>query len=166
MPIYLDLAGVIGESKDKEHKGWIELDGCSVRGGTGDRRDRPQAEISCTRKGDSTSVMLSKLSAIGTMQAATIEFVSPQGDKYLQLNFQDASIVDHSFSNAAGSGPPVEVFSMIYAKVSVGWSSPSVDPAVESVRSWFLGWGRSNRGRLVQGGLEAFDLRGTAHHST
>ena len=139
MPIYLNMGGVTGESKAKEHQGWIELDSFSF----GDRRDHHPVEISCTRNLDSTSVKLSQLSANGTMQPATIDFVDPHGDKNLQLKFQDLSIADHRFSNAAGGGPPVEAFTLEYAKVSLEWFSADVDPAAESVKRWFLVRGRT-----------------------
>jgi type VI protein secretion system component Hcp len=138
MPIYLNLAGVRGESEAKDHQGWIELDTCSFGERTGDRSDHHSAEISCTRKADSTSVQLSQLSTIGTMQPATIDFVDLKGDKNLQLHFQDLSIADHRFPYAASGGPPVETFTLDYAKVSVARFSADVDPAAVSAKRWLL----------------------------
>jgi len=125
MPIYLNLGGVRGESEAERHEGWIELETFSF-GTVSTKTKNPNQihntsqnatiqEAFCTRDSDSTSVTLNQLSFRGSVRQAAVDYVTPRGEIYLQLRFEDARIASHSFSNAA-NGPPVETFSLVFTK--------------------------------------------------
>ncbi|HXJ89499.1 MAG TPA: type VI secretion system tube protein Hcp [Candidatus Binatia bacterium] len=136
--IYLKLGTVRGDSKARGHEDWIELSSLqfpSMRtiDYTGEN-DRGLKQIVFTKPMDSASPVLRQLSISGEAQPATIDFVNTNGEIYLQLQFDDASVDGYSASSSskgAFHSRPMESVTLKYSKMRLTQFSANV-PATET----------------------------------
>ncbi len=109
MRIYLKLATVRGDSKAKEHVGWIEVDSASfgvvkeLPSETAGKSTPTVHEMKFTKHPDSSTPTLFRMaSGQDQPQPATVDFVDNDGDVYLRFQLSDAVISGYAISSSSG----------------------------------------------------------------
>jgi len=148
--IYLQIPGIPGDSPDRDHPGWIEVQsyqnemgrGAISAGGASGRT--ATHEIVVTKFLDKASPKLHEAMARGThIPKVTIELMRGSGEsrvKYMQITLTDVLI--SRIASAAGKGPmPTEQVSLNYANEEVSYAAqtlrrpmdamPGMQPAVQ-----------------------------------
>ena len=139
MAAYMKIDGVDGESTDKAHKGWIQIDSIgesitrSITGGARDvermRGDTNLADVQVSRHLDSSSMPLKEACAKGELKKEVILHVTTQlGDKettFLEYKLKDVIVSSYQL-NIDGSGLPMEAVSLAYS--AADWTYTQLDP--------------------------------------
>jgi type VI secretion system secreted protein Hcp len=143
-----------GESRDENHKGWLEVDSwahsirqprsatASTAGGhTAERCEH--GEMVFTKDIDSTSPSIYQACSQGDLyKKVTIEFYRASGSKpikYLEITLNNAMIGSVSPS-VAGEGLPMETFTLKYASVKWVYTQQNLDhqAAGNNPKMWSL----------------------------
>jgi type VI secretion system secreted protein Hcp len=127
--IYLKLDGLDGESKDKDHTDWIELDSWSwgvdnpATFATGQGGQATQAHISSLnimKTVDKASVALFKNSTTGKhIGSATLSCMKLDGDQrieFLKVDFTDLMVSSLQWSGAGEDNQVAESVALVFAK--------------------------------------------------
>lgn len=130
-----------GESRDAEHKDWVEVESwqheivqpksataSSAGGHTSERVEH--GDMVFTKDLDSVSPLLYQHASAGTtFDEITVEFMRASGDKrvkYLEIKLKNA-LISRVSPAVAGEGIPKESFSLTYAAVSWNYTVQSID---------------------------------------
>ena len=146
--MFLDVAGIPGESTDKGHKDWIEVLSYSLGvanptspGGGGS--SRPSfSDVNFSKLVDSSSPSLFEAVASGQHIAdAVLELVKSGGkasEPFLKYTFTDVLITSYQVSG--GGDIPVDSFSLSYGKIKMEFFPQKPDGSLGSpiVGEWDL----------------------------
>jgi type VI secretion system secreted protein Hcp len=155
--IYLELTGpdLKGESMDREHQQWIELNSlqhqicqpssptASTAGGHATGRTE-HGDLVATRELDSASPLLYQaLSAGTTFQSAQIDFYRAAGDgkriKYLEVHMKHV-LVSRIIVRTGPAGLPAESMALRYAAIQWKYRKQNIDGGLAGVTlgAWSL----------------------------
>jgi type VI secretion system secreted protein Hcp len=135
---FLKIDGVAGESADKDHKGWINIDSfnwgiqstASVLNGTGATVGKPVfSDFSWEQMLDSSALGLFQDISTGKhINNAVVDFTT-SGEKsftYFKMTFENVYLTDVSLSGTSGSTPLIEG-SFAYNKVTLDYWTQKPD---------------------------------------
>ena len=139
MAAYMKIDGIDGESTDKAHDKWIQIDSFSegisrsITSGARDvermRGDTMLGDVNVTRMLDSSSIPLQEACAKGELKKEVVLHVTTQlGDKettFLEYKLKDVIVSSYSLS-VDGSSVPMEQVSLAYA--AADWTYTQLDP--------------------------------------
>jgi type VI secretion system secreted protein Hcp len=125
---FLKIEGVDGESKSKDHKGWVVIESMSspimrqVPDSSASTQKRQHKPISVTKAVDKSSPILKKAASDGThFPSATLDVKDPknpgQTQRYELVNVQITSYQVTSGA-AADGGVPMETISLNFEKIT------------------------------------------------
>lgn len=181
---YLKIGDIKGESTDKAHAGWIDIDGFShvitntvdAASGlpTGKRQHKP---FVITKPVDKSSPLILGLTAQGgVVPVVRIDFVDPaSGARYYQLTLENVMVTSYQTKGSAGDSKPVDSFSLNYEEIK--WTYTEFDEGGAADRDHAYHWNLINEtgeadelpagsfrvggGGATSGGDDGFQLRWT-----
>lgn len=107
---FLKIEGVDGESADKDHKGWMELNSYSL--------DRAAQTVQIVRNTSSrSSTKLALFCAQGTHIKKAVLHVRKSGGDYMKIELENVLITSYQTSSSS-SGVPTDSFSLNFTKIS------------------------------------------------
>lgn len=115
---FLKIDGVDGESSDRDHKKWIELEswqfGQSTRGGTG---KKSMETINFVKQIDKSSPQLATMASNGTPIKVAIlhQRCAPGSNQFMAYELKDVLV--SSYQTGGSAGMPTETFSLNFEKV-------------------------------------------------
>jgi len=134
-PMFIKFEGVDGESQDKSHKDWIDLQSfqqgmTKPGGGTGTTRRRGDVvlyDIEIIKYFDKSSPKLMEALATGTVfNMVQIEFTRQYPDGvdmvYLSYELRDVQITSYHVSMSSEDSAPMEEISFNYGKITVTYT--------------------------------------------
>ncbi|MCO6509425.1 MAG: type VI secretion system tube protein Hcp [Aridibacter famidurans] len=135
----MQFDGLHGDLKGR-YKGWIELDSAQLKksldssvtsssSGGGASTSALVGEIHVTKKPDSVSPHLARLTILGSHRDAVIHFLSeryPEEAPFLAIELEGAILSNYAILPAKSAGDPeVESFSLLYTKIVFDTSATS-----------------------------------------
>lgn len=158
----LEIDGIVGESTDDRHRGWLEIESFSwgltqltalAGGGAGTGKPSFQ-DIHFTKLVDKSSPKLFLACASGQhIKKATlvVRRSGQERQEYYKVTLEDVLVSSYQSSGAAGGSAgvggavPVDEFAMNYAKIDFSYRVQKPDGSLEPpvVASWDL---KQNRG--------------------
>ena len=109
---FLKLEGIQGETKDKAHKGWIDLNSYSL-----DRAGQT-IQVSCNNTPRS-SAKIALFCAQGTHIKKAVLHVRKSGGDYMKIELENVLITSYqTSSSSSSSGVPTDTFSLNFTKIS------------------------------------------------
>ena len=144
MAAFMQIKGIDGESTDKAHEKWIQIESMSsaisrtITAGARDvermRGDTILGDVSVTRMMDSTSIPLQETCAKGELhKEVIIHFCTQVKDKqqeYLEYKLKDVIVSSYSLAGSS-MDKPSEAVSLAYA--SVEWTYTALNPKTGGV---------------------------------
>ena len=140
---YISIEGIMGESKDKAHQDWIDLESFShsisgapassdPKGGTSDVTGSATVrDFVFTKKVDKASPLLMEAALTGGNIDEVIFEVTASGPTpftYLRYRFQDVVITNYRVNGAAsGDVAPTETISFIFRTINVTYNPQKED---------------------------------------
>ena len=107
---FLKIEGIDGESADKAHKGWMELNSYSL--------DRAAKTVQIVRNTTSrSSAKLALFCAQGTHIKKAVLHVRKSGGDYMKIELENVLITSYQTSGSS-SDAPTESLSMNFTKIS------------------------------------------------
>jgi len=132
MAAYIKFDGIDGESKDKDHKGWIDFDSLSQglrqpgRGATGAARRRGDVvcdDIQVTKLYDKSSPKLAEAVCNGKVfPKVEVHFTASTTDKgretYLSFEMKNVMVTSYNMAGSGqGDAAPMESFSLNFEEI-------------------------------------------------
>jgi len=132
MALHIKFTGFDGESKEKEHKGWIDLESFSWglskagEGATGQRGRVTVHDISCVKEVDKSTPKLCEAVLTGKVfPKVEIHDTATYGEAratFFKIELTNASVIKHAMSasgSASGSdaAAPTDSFSLDFSEV-------------------------------------------------
>jgi type VI secretion system secreted protein Hcp len=147
--MFLDIAGIPGESTDKDHKDWIEVLSYSLGvanpaspGGGSSSGHASFSNVTFSKLVDSSSPKLFEATASGQHIAdAVLDLVKSGGkgnEPFLKYTFTDVLVTSYAVSG--GGDIPSDSFSLSYAKIKMEFFPQKADGSLGSpiVGEWDL----------------------------
>ncbi len=110
---YLKIDGIPGESKSADHRGWIELESCSINAAG------KTVNIAFMKTSNDSSQFAEAAASGRKFRKATLHVRKSGSDgTYLKYELENVLISNYSVSGASGGSLPMESLSINFTKIT------------------------------------------------